>query len=342
MGETTSAFKIKNITDEVNILFPERDKSNKGVFIVKSGNQWLVDASKKPKPVSLFMDIWFEDEVCIFFADTNVGKSILAVMIAIEIAATQKVLYIDFELSDKQFEARYSQDYTNHYCFPENFYRAEINPDKVDYQEAGFTNIEEYINASIKDAVVSIGAKVVIIDNLTYLRTETEKSKEALPLMKNLKALKKELGLSILALAHTPKRNMAMPITRNDLGGSKMLMNFCDSSFAIGESAKDKSLRYLKQIKYRATAVKYDSDNVAVFELMKQVNFLMFKPVQGVHGVHTTHEHEHLKQYTQKDKNDIINNINSLITEGKSYRDISTILGISIGTVSNYRKECSS
>jgi hypothetical protein len=75
------------------------------------------------------------------FADTNVGKSILAVQIADNVARgeaygllccetkAQKVIYFDFELSDKQFEGRYSEknnDYfTNHYQFSENFYRAE-------------------------------------------------------------------------------------------------------------------------------------------------------------------------------------------------------------------------
>lgn len=99
----------------------------------------------------------------------------------------------------------------------------------------------------------------MVIDNLTYLRNETERAKNALPLMKHLKALKNKFDLSILVLAHTPKRDMTKPITRNDLQGSKMLINFCDSSFAIGESSKDKSLRYLKQIKVRNSEFKYDT-----------------------------------------------------------------------------------
>ena len=96
-------------------------------------------------------------------------------------------------------------------------------------------------------------AKILIIDNLTYLKTQaTETAKEALPLMKLLKELKGKYDLSILALAHTPKRNLSNPISKNDLAGSKHLANFTDSIFAIGESSKDKSLRYLKQIKARA------------------------------------------------------------------------------------------
>jgi hypothetical protein len=42
------------------------------------------------------------------------------------------------------------------------------------------------------------------------------------------------------------------PLSANDLQGSKMLINFCDSAFAIGKSSNDKDLRYLKQIKQRS------------------------------------------------------------------------------------------
>jgi len=46
------------------------------------------------------------------------------------------------------------------------------------------------------------GAKILIIDNLTYLKNETEKAKDALPLMKHLKALKSKYRLSILAIMY--------------------------------------------------------------------------------------------------------------------------------------------
>lgn len=41
----------------------------------------------------------------------------------------QSVLYFDFELSDKQFQNRYSKDYEDNYIFDDNFLRVEINPD---------------------------------------------------------------------------------------------------------------------------------------------------------------------------------------------------------------------
>lgn len=97
--------------------------------------------------------------MCIFFADTNQGKSIKAVQIADKISETQIVVYADFELSDKQFEARYSNNFTNHYKFNDNFLRAEINPEMADYVEAGYKSLEDFINYSIEKTIETTGAR---------------------------------------------------------------------------------------------------------------------------------------------------------------------------------------
>jgi len=262
------------------------DASKIGLFSVQTANNWIQQASTKPIPNMLFGEFWHEGEICILFADTNLGKSILAVQIANSIsrgvpingfkleALLQKVLYFDFELTGKQFQNRYSENYSNSYKFSDNLIRIEINPD-CDVPD-GMT-FEEYLNESIEKVIMKENAKILIIDNMTYLRSETEKSRDALPLMKQLKALKNKYGLSLLILAHTPKRDLSKPITRNDLQGSKMLINFCDSAFAIGESFSDNNIRYLKMIKARSTEIIYDADNVCVCHICKPFNFLQFE-----------------------------------------------------------------
>jgi len=257
------------------------------LFTVRTANTWLKQANKRAIPKMLFGKFWYEGELCIMFADSNLGKSILAVQIANAIstgdsinpfdceADMQPVLYCDFELTEKQFEARYSVDYEDHYQFNDNFYRAELNPNSD--MPPGFKDFDEYLSACLERCIAQTGSKIVVIDNLTYLRSENEKAKDALPLMKHLKALKNRYGLSMLALAHTPKRDMALPITRNDLQGSKMLMNFCDSAFAIGESTVNKNLRYLKQIKQRNTGQVYDAANVCICQIAKPANFLLYQ-----------------------------------------------------------------
>ena len=151
--------------------------------------------------------------------------------------------------------------------------------------------------------------------------------------MKHLKALKNKYRLSILALAHTPKRDLSKPITRNDLQGSKMLINFCDSSFTIGESHSDKNLRYLKQIKQRNTEQIYDAENVCVCQIDKPLNFLLFE------FMNFGKEWEHLKQRTEKDKESMKKKISELKQQGRSLRDIADEVGVSHMTVMRSLKD---
>jgi len=195
-------------------------KKNLGLFTVMPASSWIELAKTRPIPKMLFGAFWFEGEVCILFSDTNLGKSILAVQIGNSISKgepihgfqleppKQPVLYFDFELSDKQFETRYSISFERHYEWDDNFLRVEINPDAFAPEQV---SNEEFLSISLEESIIKTGAKILIIDNLTYLKNETEKARDALPLMKELKALKKKYGLSILALAHTPKRDLSKP-----------------------------------------------------------------------------------------------------------------------------------
>lgn len=328
-----------NIPFDYNLIDHPGNNPEVEMFLVKDANKWLEDSKSRPIPQMLFDKLWFEHELCILFADTNLGKSILAVQIADGIsrgvsilnlpmeATAKKVLYFDFELSDKQFEARYSNNYTDHYTFSNNLIRIEINPDAK--MEDGDT-FEDWLTRSIIAVIERENAKIVIIDNLTYLRQGTENAKDALPLMKDLKELKNKYDLSILVLAHTPKRNLSNPITRNDLQGSKMLINFCDSCFAVGESTQGKNIRYIKQIKQRNCESVYDAKNVIVCEICKPDNFLQFRFLS--YG----YESEHLRQLTDSDRQSIIDRAKELGGRGIPQRQIANELGISLGCVNKY------
>jgi hypothetical protein len=293
---------------EINLI---EENNNKSLLKIRTGNQCIIDAKNKSEPNMLFSEFWHEGELCICFADTNLGKSILAVQIANSIskglpvngfkmnAYKQKVLYFDFEMGDKQFQRRYSEEYINDYLFDDNFLRVEINPDFTDFEK-----FEIALFDAIEKAIISQTAKLLIIDNLTYLCAQTtEKAKDALPLMKKLKDLKIKHDLSLLVLAHTPKRNLFDPITNKDLAGSKHLANFADSIFAIGESFKEKSIRYLKQVKARATEIIFDSENIVVCELQKPDNFLKFTYIN--YG----YEKDHLKPLSENQSSEIDNAI---------------------------------
>ena len=287
------------------------------LFTIKTANKTIEDAALRPNPTDLYMKLWYEGEICCLFADSNQGKSIFAVQMAEHIAQRQKVLLVDCELSDKQFQLRYTNpDTGHHYQFSENLLRAEINPRSFTaekYEDAIINNIELIAQEQ--------SASIIIIDNISYICKASEKGEEAGMLMVKLVQLKMKYGWSLLVIAHTPKRSLWNPITQNDLAGSKRLYNFFDSVFAIGASAKDSQLRYIKQLKVRVEKYDYDENNVMVFRIEKTDSFLHFE------FVGFSSEREHLNQKGPNKEEQLIENVQQLHNQGKSLRSIAEILG---------------
>ena len=309
----------------------------RGAFVIRTGADWLQDDDDLPEPAMLFGKFWHQNELCILFADTNVGKSVLAVQIADSISRGQPigtlpmdapavpVLYFDFELSDQQFRHRYRSPAEGKYPFTKNFCRATLNP--FSDKQNKFKTYEEFINNEIENALLAFKAKVLIIDNITCLRYGTQNAPGAQNLMQYLQNIKLRYQVSIMVLAHTPKRNTTKPLSRNDLQGSKMLINFADSAFAIGESQQSPGLRYLKQIKQRSSAEEYGAANVCTATIAKPANFLHFQ--FGSRGYET----DHLTPYTEQYRKNTQTRIAQLNRQGQSVRQIATHLGLAPTTV---------
>src|SRR5690606_774192 len=93
--------------------FPKED-----FLIIKSANEWIEEAKEKPIPKMIFGPFWYQEELSILFADTNQGKSLLAVQIIDSITKgistlglemelePCKVIYFDLELTAKRSEER--------------------------------------------------------------------------------------------------------------------------------------------------------------------------------------------------------------------------------------------
>ncbi len=307
------------------------------LFTTKTVNDWMKQEYGKPAARMLFGSFWLENELCILFSDTNLGKSILAVQIGRNLTSINTtepfyftgndalpVLYVDFELTAKQFESRYKHQQWGSHLFSDQFYRAEFNPEADD--PVMYSSYEKYVEDSISTAIRNSKAKVLIIDNITYMARGNEKAGQALALMKTLKALKIGFNLSVLVLAHTPKRDNRKPITVNDLQGSKMLINFADSAFAIGQSHLDPTLRYLKQIKQRNHQEQYGEDNIVLIRVKQEYTFLEYV-FEGYAA-----EYEHLRpQNNQREAEN--QQIRELHQQGKSLRDIALQLGMHFSAV---------
>jgi len=298
---------------------------------------WMRQEQYTRPALPLFGEFWYENELCILFADTNMGKSVLAVQIANSLTRNEAiaplqlqggyrtVLYLDFELSAKQFEQRYTHA-GEPYPFSTSFHRAQLNPQpnwphQIDRQQA-------MLNA-ITQAIAKVRPTVLIIDNITCL-SNTAHTTGALAFMEQLKTLKAQYQLSILALAHTPKRKAGAPITPNDLQGSKLLLNFADSAFAIGTGQHGQ--RYLKQIKQRNTTGVYGAHNVCLLQLHKTHGFLQFR-FTG----HTT-EQQLLNKPNNLGHDHRAGIAAHLSGQGLSQRKIAAVLGVSAGLVNKLLK----
>jgi len=321
-------------------------------FDCMPARRWLTGSAARPMPRRLFGPFWLEGEISILFADTGKGKSVLAVQIAESLASGvalapfeldtpgQKVLYFDFELSEKMFEARYSVlsdepggPTTDHYPFHDNFIRAQLSRDP---EFVGFDTWGEYLYYSFDELLHSTMARLVIIDNITYLGTSSkEQSGGALRVMRVLHQFRHEYGLSVLVIAHTPKRRFSQGLTVNDLQGSKMLANFADNVFAIGESCLGPDVRYLKHIKPRNSALIHGAGNVCSYRIEKETNFLCFE-FTGF-----SNEREHLEYLSMNDETGrrmMISRVKELAELGMSLRQIAKELGISKTTVAKFLK----
>ena len=317
---------VERINDELkSSVEPPENR----LFTIKTANQTIEDAASRPDPTDLYMRLWHEGEVCCLFSDSNLGKSIFAVQMAEEIARNHKVLLIDCELSDKQFQLRYTDNETGeHHQFPNNLLRAEINPLSFTSQ-----NYEDAIIDNIELMACEQKASIIIIDNISYICKTSEKGEEAGHMMVRLTHLKMKYGWSLLVIAHTPKRSLWNPITQNDLAGSKRLYNFFDSVFAIGKSAQDSHLRYVKQLKVRIEKFEYDENNVMVFRIEKTNAFLHFELIGF------SSERDHLTQKGPDEREQLEANIKELKSMGKTIREIAGTLGIDKNKVLRILKE---
>ncbi len=305
-----------------------KESENSSLFEIQTANDAIKQAMNQPDPIQLYAPLILENEFVILFADTGVGKTVLSFQMAIDISKKGYcTLYLDLELSKKQFQKRYTSDVNREpFILPSNLYRLGFARLKKAPQGK---NYEDYFFDSLIDAIKQTGAKVVFLDNLTKLAAgDTDSAKNSIPILERLNELKADFGLTIIVLEHNKKVDTSRPIQLNDLQGSKMKSNLVDAVFTIGRSAKDKNFRYIKQLKIRDGEHIYDTENVKVCELSKAKGYLSFTDI----GYGS--EFEHLKEITEKDREGQSEKIMELKQKGLSLREIAKEMHISHTTVS--------
>ena len=295
-----------------------------GIMSVKSANQWVDDALQEPDPKMYFYDLLVEGECTVLFASSNAGKSVLATQMAEAVAKENTVLYLDCELSAKQFQMRYVEGKASPiiHRFPDTLLRAEIRPDDI-----VDTNLEDAILDSVAAAAEYRGIRHIFVDNITFLLNDSEKGEAAGAFMKKILALKRKYGLTMVIVGHSPKRQPRTPMVQNDLAGSAKLMNFFDAGIAIGRSAKSSELRYVKQVKVRTGLNKYDGEKVLLFKLKQEQGYTQFIYED------TVSEADHLRQKNALTEAEDFQELIDLQAQNKTVREIAAETGFAPTTV---------
>jgi hypothetical protein len=311
----------------------------------RTANERLEDAKNQPD-IRPYMDVFIQDgELVFLFADTGKGKSVLAVQIADAISKgnsimglenrmlPRKVLFYDFELSDKQFGNRYiDPDSKEAYSFSDNLMFIEL--DLIKIAEDKTAKFEELLINKIGKDVSEKKGDVLIIDNISFLSMQdAQDGQVAQVLMKYLDQLKHSLGLTILVLAHTTKRNISS-ISVNDMAGSKKLVNFADGIIALGQCKSDPTNRYLKQVKARSSVTKFGEENVLECTIVKKDAFLGFENL-GFCSEKELLKAESGDEELQEKKEEVY----AMYLNGKTCRQIEEEKGIGKSTVNRWINE---
>jgi RecA-family ATPase len=304
------------------------------MFETATVNEWLRMGEALPPLNTYFSEFLSEGDVLIMYGEPGSAKSLTCVCWGQHIAEgtsffptenknpPQTVLYADGELNVRQFTTRYRG-----VKFSPNFYRCEFNPE---YEPKDF---EKEVIEQIEQEAINTGAKVVIVDNLTWLLNETEKGTEAGKLMKSLQKMKNRLGITLIVVAHTPKRSGTEPLGLKDIAGSSRLGNFTTSAVALGKSIKDEHLRYMKCTKTRNSAIEYGSDNVILYQISTNSGML------GLEFVGYDTERNHLAELPEQKRLEEYEAVKDMYMRGQTQRDIAVSLGCSLAKINGIIKK---
>jgi hypothetical protein len=236
-------------------------------------NEILADMSAFKPPEELFDAYWRAGELAMLTGPAGAGKSLLAVQMAEALArgsgietfrmpeGRRKVLYVDMVHSRAQFQQRYSHVAGGRggkpriYRFSENFYRAE--PDDL----AGF---EAWLRAQIEEHRF----QAVVIDDLAAFKETLGGTREMLRLMRGLRKIKRETGISILVLWATRPRAAMRPAGDDGSAARHMLAEIADSVFALDMRARQNEERCLVQVHSRGARIVWDSRNAPVCRIV--------------------------------------------------------------------------
>lgn len=342
----TIAGKRRNIHSSENMGMDEKtgaeitfDTFFEEVFSRSTASEVLEKYATEPAPDRLFGEIWREGEFAVLFGEAGTGKSILATQIADAAArgrgfgpfetdgGGRRVLYFDLKLGDRQWAGRYSEGRDEREgkrrvnAFPARFDRVGVNaftkePDEV-------PNMAAALGQAIGRLAKERKASVVVIDDLDMLRRSNDFARDILPLVRELRRLKAEQGLSILAIVSSVPMAGARSVGTRDLRSARVMYNFADSVFAMAP-ANGGEMRYLKQLKSGSDEILYDTTHTVTLRPGRQKGtFPCFEAV-------SFRSEEAAREGTFDKRNwELVDRVKELRDNGRPFRKIAAELNIS-------------
>ena len=327
---------------------PAEEADELDFIMGKSLNSMMMEEKRKPVPEILWGGdgngnaLWFENEFAILFGRTNTGKSLYAVQIAEHISGRlgRTVLYLDLELSMKQFQERYTSKDGELHVWPDNLHRPDLS-----MIGDGLYDSDKFLPL-IRRMMAKVNARVLILDNLTFLvNNGGMKAEDVKPICQEFCSWAKE-GYSILVVNHTPKIQPFTPLDINHCLGSSMLTNFVQSVFAIGTDSSNPSTgRYVKQLKSRNGRIVWDGNHVIPYVIDKTLDPTMLRFIQPAQ-LHQTGMDTQIPIQTAREcdllkdaDNMQLEQIRKLHGQGMSNRKIAGELNLSPTTVGKRLKE---
>jgi RecA-family ATPase len=282
-----------------------------------------------------------EEDVAILFSGPENGKSVFSIQMADKISrgeslfsgllrnecGQKKVVYFDFELTLSDYKNRYTDGAGNKYPFLGEGWFVRVGNDDKNPQT--FAEIANNMERILVRNIELHKPNVVFIDNITAMSNgSTADAEVSRKIMDLLLLLKKKYKLTVIVLAHTPKRyDISKPLSLSDLAGSFLLAAYADSVIVIGRSKMGNNVKYLLQLKARSGTKIHDDQNVIQVAIEKEGAFLQMKPLEEPTG----RESDHLvDKYDASIDDELINNIMLLHSQGKSYQNIKDELNLKL------------
>ncbi len=300
-------------------------------FEILPASEWI-EEGEDHQPNMLFGPLWNEGEISVLFGDVSCGKSLLAVQIGESIASgkaiepfemtaeAQKVLLLDLGGSRAQFARRYTSEADGE----EPARRYEFSPNLT---RVSLRNSVQIAPAKLAPVIENSGAKVLIIDSLAFLQ-KYSLPRETVVVMRELRRLQKRYGLSILVLMNTTRAIYRRGIIAADIPCASVVTSFVDNVFAVGRSGSQSGVRYIKHIKSGSDDTVYGAAHMPFFAVMRiGGNFPSLKHM-GYAGETALRANDDDHFEWQR-----IRNIQRLVEEKKTIREIAEELGMSPSTV---------